>query len=310
MGVFKITSLLSIFSSLIRQSQTVRIATLMLIKPVLQNSALLADIMNASNGGDRMHVWWLGQSGFLLKCGGEYLLLDPYLSDSVSKKYAKTDKPHVRMTEIVVAPEKLNMVRVVTSSHQHQDHFDEETLNPLSKANNGLQLVLPEATVDAARKRLPDTKIVFHPINDTQTISVEGWEFTGVAAAHPEVERDELGRCSFLGFIIRRNGLTIYHSGDTVWHDGLIPSLLPHQCDLMLLPINGQKAERRVPGNLNGTEAAALAKATQAGLVVPCHYEMFKFNTESPDEFVKVCERLDQRHHLMRCGQRLTVGKK
>jgi L-ascorbate metabolism protein UlaG (beta-lactamase superfamily) len=202
------------------------------------------------------------------------------------------------------------MVRVVTSSHQHQDHFDEETLNPLSKANNGLQLVLPEATVDAARKRLPDTKIVFHPINDTQTISVEGWEFTGVAAAHPELERDALGRCSFLGFIIRRNGITVYHSGDTVWHDGLIPALLPIQCDLMLLPINGQKAERRVPGNLNGTEAAALAKATRGGLAVPCHYEMFKFNTETPDEFVKTCTRLDQAHHLMRCGQRLTVGKK
>src|SRR6187397_1074545 len=122
----------------------------MLIKPVLQNGALLADIRHASSDGDRLHLWWLGQSGFLLKCGGQYLLLDPYLSDSLTRKYARTDKPHVRMTELVVAPAKLDMARVVTSSHQHTDHFDEETLQALAAANAGLQLVLPESNVDAA----------------------------------------------------------------------------------------------------------------------------------------------------------------
>lgn len=280
----------------------------MLIKPVLQNGALLADIHNASNGGDRLHLWWLGQSGFLLKCAGEYLLVDPYLSDSLTKKYAKSDKPHVRMTDLTIAPEKLDMVGVVTSSHQHTDHFDEETLRPLSKASGGLKLVLPEATLPQARKRLPDASIEYLAINDGQTLTVEGWEFTGVAAAHNEVERDSQGRCHYLGYIIRRNGITIYHSGDTLWHDGLIEPLRHARCDLMLLPINGNKPERRVAGNLNGTGAAALAKACDAGLVVPCHYEMFKFNTDTTEEFVTACNRLGQPHHLMRSGSRLTVG--
>lgn len=282
----------------------------MLIKPLLQNGALLTDIQAASNGGDRVHVWWLGQSGFLLKCAGEYLLLDPYLSDSLTKKYAKTDKPHVRMTDLAIAPEKLDMIGVATSSHQHTDHFDEETLRPLANANGHLKLVLPEATIPSARKRVPDASIEFIALNDGQVVEVDGWEFTGVAAAHNEVERDEQGRCRFLGFIIRRNGITIYHSGDTLWHDGLIEPLRHARCDLMLLPINGNRPERRVAGNLNGTEAAALAKACGAGLVVPCHYEMFKFNTETTDEFVAACERLGQPHHLMRCGSRLTIGKR
>ena len=282
----------------------------MLIKPLLQNDALLADIHAASNGGDRLHVWWLGQSGFLLKCAGEYLLLDPYLSDSLTKKYAKTDKPHVRMTDLAIAPEKLDMIGVVTSSHQHTDHFDEDTLRPLTKANGHLKIVLPEASVPQGRKRVPDSNVEFVALNDGQTVEVEGWEFTGVAAAHNTVERDDQGRCHFLGYIVRRNGITIYHSGDTLWHDDLIEPLRSARCDLMLLPINGHKQERRVAGNLNGVEAAALAKACNAGLVVPCHYEMFKFNTDTPDEFVRTCERLGQRHHPMRCGSRLTIGKR
>lgn len=282
----------------------------MLIKPVLQNGALLADIHAASNGGDRVHVWWLGQSGFLLKCAGEFLLLDPYLSDSLTKKYAKTDKPHVRLTDLAITPGKLDMVGVVTSSHQHTDHFDEETLRPLAKANGHLKVILPEATIPQARRRLPEASIEFIALNDGQSVDVDGWEFTGVAASHNEVERDDQGRCYFLGYIIRRNGITIYHSGDTLWHDGLIEPLRSARCDLMLLPINGNKPERRVAGNLNGTEAAALAKACNAGLVVPCHYEMFKFNTDTTDEFVRACERIGQAHHLMRCGGRLTIGKR
>jgi L-ascorbate metabolism protein UlaG (beta-lactamase superfamily) len=282
----------------------------MLIKPVLQNGALLADIQNASANEDRVHTWWLGQSGFLLKCGGAFLLLDPYLSDSLTKKYAKTDKPHVRMTELVLSPDKLDMVEVVTSSHMHTDHFDEETLRGIAKANRSVKLVLPEANVALARNRLGEIKIDFAPINENATVTVNGWDITGIAAAHNEIERDDAGRCRFLGYVVRRNGITIYHSGDTLWHSGLVPELLEHRCDLMLLPINGNKPERRVAGNLNGTEAAALAKSCGAGLAVPCHYEMFKFNTESPDEFAKTCERLGQPYHLMRCGQRLTVGKR
>ena len=77
----------------------------------------------------------------------------------------------------------------------------------------------------------------------------------------------------------------------------------------MLLPINGNVPERRVAGNLNGTEAAALARSFGALLVVPCHYEMFEFNTVTPEEFVSACDRLGQPHRLLRCGERLTLSQ-
>ena len=39
----------------------------------------------------------------------EKILIDPYLSDSLTKKYAATDKPHTRMSELVVRPELLKI---------------------------------------------------------------------------------------------------------------------------------------------------------------------------------------------------------
>ncbi|HVP46958.1 MAG TPA: hypothetical protein VMT32_10250, partial [Bryobacteraceae bacterium] len=69
-------------------------------------------------------------------------------------------------------------------------------------------------------------------------------------------------------------------------------------------PINGRAPERRVAGNLSGPEAARLAKAMAAQMVIPCHYEMFEFNTADPAEFVRTAESIGQAYRVLRCGER------
>jgi len=280
-----------------------------MIQPLQKDEVLLADIESIRDDDGCLHVWWLGQSGFLLKQAGASLLLDPYLSDSLTHKYAATDKPHIRMTERCIAPEKLSGIRVVTASHVHTDHLDGETLVPLARSNPGFTLLLPFPVEEEARRRVGDAPIHLHPVS--QCMSWQGeWTITPVKAAHNDIRLDEQGRCHYLGFLVSRNGFTIYHSGDTLWHEELVDALRPHRVDLMMLPINGNRPERRVAGNLNGTEAAALARACGARLVVPCHYDMFTFNTESPDEFVQACHRLQQPCRVMQCGERLTLDSK
>src|SRR4030095_4193125 len=99
-----------------------------MIRPVLQDEAFLEDVSRAKNDPDHLHLWWLGQSGYLFQWHGKHLLIDPYLSDSLTKKYAGTNKPHVRMTERVIAPERLDLVDVVTSSHTHTDNLRRASL--------------------------------------------------------------------------------------------------------------------------------------------------------------------------------------
>ena len=40
---------------------------------------------------------WLGQAGFALRHAHHRLLIDPYLSDHLARKYAGTEFPHTRM---------------------------------------------------------------------------------------------------------------------------------------------------------------------------------------------------------------------
>ena len=277
-----------------------------MIKPFLQNDAFLADVR--SEPRDRLNLWWLGQSGYLIQWQGHHLLIDPYLSDSLTKKYANTDKPHVRMTERVVAPEKLDFIEVVTSSHNHTDHLDGETLLPLLEANPGLTVIVPAANVEFAANRLQVRSERFTPIHaDNNPVSVGPFTFHAIPSAHESLETDENGDHKFVGYIIEVGGKTIYHSGDAYLYDGLEERLKKWKIDLALLPINGRDPTRGVAGNFTAQEAVELGKEIGAGLVVPCHYEMFEFNTVSPQGFVAAAETIGCSYQVLKAGERLSL---
>lgn len=269
-----------------------------MIEPVLKDAELLADIKSAARDAGQLRLWWLGQSGFLVQWGERHLLLDPYLSDSLTKKYEKTDKPHVRMTARAVDPASLDYIDVVTSSHNHTDHLDGETLGPLLQVNKGMVLIAAEANRKFVAKRLGIEESIPVGLEFGQVAYAGPFKIEPVPAAH-----DDLGP-EFVGYIVRCGPWTIYHSGDTLLYKGMAEKLKAYKVDVALLPINGLAAERRVAGNLNAREAAELGKQIGARTVIPCHYEMFEFNTADPKEFAATCESIGQAYQVLRCGER------
>lgn len=274
-----------------------------MIRPALQDDAFLEDVRAAVSETD-FFLWWLGQSGFLIRWRDRFLLLDPYLSDSLTKKYAGTDKPHTRMTEQVARPEALSFVHVVTSSHNHTDHLDAESINPILAANPNLGLIIPEANREFVCNRLNCAIELPVGLDAGHSATMHGFQFHAVPAAHEQIDRDESGRCKYLGYIVQFGPWTIYHSGDTVRYEGMAETLQNFPIDVALLPINGADPARRVAGNLDGREAATLARDAQARLVIPCHYDMFEFNTASPEQFVQTCQSLQQPFRVLSAGER------
>ncbi len=72
-----------------------------------------------------------------------------------------------------------------------------------------------------------------------------------------------------------------------------------HGVDLAIVPINGKL------GNVDAVEAARLAQQAGAKLAVPCHYDMFTFNTATPEQFIAQCEKIGQPYRVLQCGERL-----
>ena len=275
-----------------------------MIEPVLQGQAFLKDVQSVDPKSDNLQLWWLGQSGYLVHWRSNFLLLDPYLSDSLTEKYADTDKPHVRMTEKVIEPERLDFLRAVTSSHNHTDHLDGETLIPLMTVCRDLEVIVPKANLKFAADRLevPTSRLTASSVG--QSLPSGPFTLHPVPAAHEELEKDDEGNHRFVGYVVEAGPWTLYHSGDTVRYPGMLDWLEQFSVDIAILPINGADPARGVAGNLSGPEAARLAKEMGARMAIPCHYEMFEFNTASPDAFVQAAESLDQPYRVLKCGQR------
>ena len=273
-----------------------------MIAAAKKNEDLISEMDSFLKDENHFHLWWLGQSGFLLQWKGKRVLLDPYLSDSLTKKYVTTDKPHTRMSELVVRPELLKNIAVVTSSHNHTDHLDAETLIPVLQNNPGITFIIPEANRSFVAERVKCNMNFPIGLNDGRSVTVDEFTIHGIPAKHNEIERDENGNCSFMGYVIEFGTFKIYHSGDTLWFEGMIEILKPFAVDVALLPINGNKPERKVAGNLDGKEAAALGKAIDAKYVIPCHYDLFTFNTANVKEFVAEAEKIGQPYKVLKGG--------
>ena len=274
-----------------------------MIRPHQSHEVLLADIHASDRHDGGFRLWWLGQSGFLLQWQGIHVLLDPYLSNSLTKKYSGTDKPHVRMTELVIDPVRLSFADIITSTHNHTDHLDAETLCPILAANPQVKLVIAEANRTFVADRLKIDASLAIGLDDETSIEISGIRVSGIASAHETLECDERGRAKFLGYVLQFGDWSIYHSGDTLRYEGMSEKLRPFGVDVALLPINGRVPERRVAGNLSGPEAAQLARDIEAKLVIPCHFDMFEFNTAPPAEFINECQKLRQPYRVLRCGE-------
>jgi L-ascorbate metabolism protein UlaG (beta-lactamase superfamily) len=275
---------------------------LKLIPAIKKDEALITEMDSLLNEPG-FNLWWLGQSGYLLQWKGKRILIDPYLSDSLTKKYSTTDKPHTRISESVIQPELLKNISVVTSSHNHTDHLDAETLTPVLKNNPGIKFITPEANRNFVAEKVKCDINFPIGLNDKQAVTIDEFTFHGIPARHNEIDRDEKGNCKYMGYIIEFGKYKIYHSGDTLWFDEMVDLLKPFNVDVAILPINGNKPERKVAGNLDCKEAAMLGKVISAKVVIPCHYDLFEFNTADVNEFVREAEKINQPYCVLKGGE-------
>lgn len=243
--------------------------------------------MSVSNVKNMVKLRWLGVAGFVIFVNGYTIVIDPYLSNSLAKKYAGTKFPHKRMMEAPFTVDTLPEPDLVLITHAHTDHMDPETLAPLHARFPGVPIIVPRAVEEIAENRVGSRQSL-QPIEagDIRHFSGE-LAVTAFPAAHEELDVTPEGLHPYLGYGIEVKGVRLYHSGDTVPFEemtGLVGSFAP---DIALLPINGRDAFRLsngVPGNMTGSEALELCRRAKIKFLVPHHFGMFEFNTADPND--------------------------
>jgi len=281
-----------------------------MIEPVSWGDRLIEEIRGSVVEPGSLFVWWLGQSGYLIKSRFGTLVIDPYLSEHLTKKYEGTSKLHVRMTRAPLRGGDLREVDLVLSSHKHSDHLDPGTVPDLLARNDRALLALPASLIGHAREMgLSGDRLVGIVAGDLYTRA--GFTVRGIPSAHEGLDTDEQGRHLYLGYVIETDGFRLYHSGDTLVYDELVGELGTARFDVLFLPINGRDPSRGVAGNMSAVEAIGLASVVQPRFVVPHHYDMFTFNTVPISEFLTAAFRLPEgvAPRVLQCGERWEIKR-
>jgi L-ascorbate metabolism protein UlaG (beta-lactamase superfamily) len=248
---------------------------------VIRQSVEPRALLGGSWETDRPTLCWLGQAGFLVRWGELVLMIDPYLSDSLAAKYRGQPLPYTRLMPPPITSEEVCGLDLVLCTHAHTDHMDPDTLSVLAAQNPSCRFVVPRAALGTSAERgVPPERAVAVSAGEDLELA-PGIALRVTASAHEQFECDGQGNHYFLGYILRLDDATVYHSGDCVPFPELSAELARAGIDVAILPVNGRDDFRRshgIAGNFTYHEAVQLCCDAGIGCMIACHFGMFDFN--------------------------------
>lgn len=211
---------------------------------------------------------FLGHSGFMItNGGGKKIAIDPY---NVSAKTPKAD--------------------LILITHNHYDHCSIKDIERIVKP--GAKIIVP-ADAQSKVMKLKDIEMeIIEPGDEFQfgDVKIEALSAYNVDKEfHPKKE-------GWLGYLIKFNGVVIYHAGDT----DKIPEMKrltgygKHGNEFVaLLPVSGKFV-------MDAEEAAEVASLLSPDLAIPMHYGGGVAGTrEDAEKFVELCGELNIKAEMM-----------
>jgi len=192
-------------------------------------------------------IKWLAHAGFQIKVNGKIIYVD-------LEKYGK-------------ATEKADLILV---THSHTDHCDVDMIKNVRKEKT--LIIAPEDCVSMIGRNVKTLKSGEETSVDNVTIkAVEAYNYKRFRSPGKPFHPKGFG----VGYLIKAEGKTIYHAGDT----DFIPEMQTlGPVDVALLPSGGTYT-------MDNAEAAEAAIAINPKIVIPMH----RWDT-NPDEFKKRVE--------------------
>ncbi len=224
-------------------------------------------------------VWWLGQSGFyFLTPEGTKLIIDPYLTDRVRRLFGAR---FGRKIPVPVEPKDLDP-DIFLLTHDHVDHLDEQTIQPVP-GKNKITFIGPRGVARHLKKMKVDSKNIVR-IDAGERTKVKGIEIEAVFAMPTDA-----GTFDTIGFIITfKNKLKIYITGDTSYTP-FLEYLKTFKIDYMFTVINGAF------NNMNEVEAAKVTSLIKPKTVIPMHFGSLKLDTSDLGKFTKNMRKMDKK---------------
>ena len=200
-----------------------------------------------------MNVTFLGQAGYYVETDRAAFFVDPYLSDSIGEIRPEKHRRIPIREEYFLKPADFLLF-----THEHQDHFDPETVKKLME-RRAFTTISPENTWKRLHTLFPGPENNHVRLDRLSEWSEKGIRFRAVRAVHS----DETA----VGFLISAEETTLYFTGDTLYNERIFADI-DRRVDAVFLPINGRG------NNMNTEDALRFADRICAKHVFPNHFGM------------------------------------
>jgi len=265
-------------------------------------NALIREINEAQVKPDNLRIWWIGQEGFVFKSATKIIYIDPYLSTYAEKITKGKPNEHVRIKPAPMKPEDVTHADIVLCTHDHADHIDPESIPAIAVQSPRARFVVPECARQTMRGfGINDERL--YTMKGDDDLRLDDIQIHAVPAKHEEFDQDPQKGYPYLSYVIKIDGMTIFHAGDTIRYDGQVERLKKHKIDLAFLPVNGRDDFRHkldFAGNFTCEEAVQFALNINARLTIPMHYDMFAINTADINEFRQIADEHKLRYLVMK----------
>ena len=199
-------------------------------------------------------ITWLGHAAFKVE-GSKVVLIDPWISGNPASP--------------LKSPEEIDRADVIVVTHSHGDHGLDDAVK-IAKRTGAVFASQYELVVKSGLEKV-------EPMNIGGFVDAGG---TGVLVSFTQAwHTAEVGDPT--GVVVRLDGITIYHTGDTgLFSDMKLIGEL-YSPDVMLLPIGGRFT-------MDEEQAAKAVSFVKPKVAIPMHYDTFPLIKADPNRFASL----------------------
>ena len=229
-------------------------------------------------------VTWIGHASFLIQFTDLNVLIDPNFANWLFL-LKRVKRAGLKLRDLPRAD-------MVLLTHAHFDHFHKPTLRRLPNPGIG---VMPWGVGELARG-LGFGRVI--ELEWWETFARGGWEVTLTPCRHWGARTLHDGHRGYGGFVLRHQGRTLYHAGDSAYFEGFREIGARLAPEIALLPIGAYFPDSFRQVHMGPDEALVAFRDLGARWLVPMHFGAFKLSFEDLEEPPRWLGELARHHGL------------